>query len=94
MTLCLFLDHGADPALGTTLHRRMVRRPLFQQLQPPVNRGAITCADIPLSGSVERAREAAYAWGRSAWTSWSAHHDVVREWLACSGLLPTPSAGC
>jgi len=35
MTLCLFLERGTDPALGTRLHRRMIDRPAFHQLKPP-----------------------------------------------------------
>ena len=32
MRLCLFLERGVDPALGTKLHRRMVDRPVFHRL--------------------------------------------------------------
>lgn len=32
MTLCLFLERGTDPALGTRLHRLMVERPVFHWL--------------------------------------------------------------
>jgi hypothetical protein len=35
MTLCLCLERGTDPSLGTRLHRRMVDRPVFHQLEPP-----------------------------------------------------------
>jgi hypothetical protein len=91
MTLCLFLEHGTDPALGATLHRRMVERPVFHLLQAPTHRGTFTCSDIPVSGSAERAREAVYDWARSVWAAWSTHHEVVREWLTISGLLPTRS---
>ena len=33
MTLCLFLERDVDPALGTTLHRKMIRRPAFHRLR-------------------------------------------------------------
>jgi hypothetical protein len=35
MALCRFLERGTDPSLGTRLHRRMVCRPVFYQLNPP-----------------------------------------------------------
>jgi hypothetical protein len=49
MTLCLFLEHGTDPSLGTRLHRRMVDRPVFHHLKPPPSRGRLTMLDVPLN---------------------------------------------
>jgi hypothetical protein len=90
MTLCLFLEHGADPALGPRLHRRMVERPVFHELAPPRRRGDLTCADIPVSGTPDQVRTAALAWARTAWTAWSDHHETVREWLTTAQLIPAP----
>jgi len=86
MTLCLFLERGADPALGTRLHRQLVKRPVFHLLAPPASRGSLTVADMPATGASAAARDAAYAWGWSAWSAWSGHHDTVRRWLAESGV--------
>jgi hypothetical protein len=82
MTLCLFLERGVDPALGTRLHRRMVERPVFHRLDPPTSRGALTVVDVPVDSNAAAARSAAYAWARDVWAAWSAHHAAVRRWLA------------
>jgi Family of unknown function (DUF5946) len=86
MTLCLFLEHGADPSLGTRLHRRMVERPEFHQLKAPPSRGRLTMLDVPLNDSPETARRAAYSWAEDVWTAWTTHHQTVREWIDKSGL--------
>jgi hypothetical protein len=86
MTLCLFLERGTDPALGTRLHRRMIDRPAFHQLKPPSSRGWLTMLDMPLDGDPEMARVAAYAWAEDAWTAWVVHHQTVRDWVDKSGL--------
>ncbi len=86
MTLCLFLERGTDPSLGTRLHRRMVDRPVFHQLRPPPSRGRLTMLDVPLNDDPEVARRAAYAWAEEVWTAWAAHHQTVRDWVDKSGL--------
>ncbi|MGH8939870.1 MAG: DUF5946 family protein [Actinomycetes bacterium] len=86
MTLCLFLEHGTDPAVGTGLHKRMVERPVFHRLMPPEQRGRLTCLDVPTGGPVAEARSRVYAWAQDAWAAWSAHHGTVRTWLSSSGL--------
>jgi hypothetical protein len=86
MTLCLFIERGADPSLGTTLHRRMVEMPVFHRLVAPIDRGSTTVVDVPVTGTAAAARDAAHAWARSAWSAWSGHHETVRRWLAESGF--------
>ena len=86
MTLCLFIERGADPAQGTRLHRRMVEMPVFHLLAPPPARGSLTIVDMPVTGTAGAARDAAYAWASSAWSAWAGHHDTVRSWLAEAGF--------
>lgn len=86
MTLCLFLERGADPSLGTRLHQRMVDRPVFHQLDPPSRRGKLTMLDVPLEGDPELARAASYAWADDVWKRWQTHHPTVREWVDTSGF--------
>lgn len=81
MTLCLFLERGADPALGTRLHKPMVERPVFHRLDAPAARGSVTALEVPLDGDPVVAREAAYRWAASAWEAWSDHHATVRTWV-------------
>jgi hypothetical protein len=89
MTLCLFLEHGANPAWGTQLHKTMVKRPSFHPLPTPESLGTLTVASMPVDADPASARAAAYAWARSAWAAWSDHHDVIEDWLVESGLIPT-----
>ena len=86
MTLCLFLEHETDPVHGTRLHRLMVNLPVFQRLEPPEDRGRLTCVDVAIDAPVDVARAAAYAWAEEVWSAWAAHHDTVRGWLQTSGL--------
>jgi uncharacterized protein DUF5946 len=86
MTLCLFIERGTDPALGTSLHRRMIDRPAFHQLEPPTSRGHLTLLAVPVDGDPSRARVAAYAWAEDVWTAWSSHHQTVRAWVDRSVL--------
>ncbi len=46
MILCLILEDGADPREDPKLHRRMVRRPSFEWLDPPLTQGRMTVADV------------------------------------------------
>jgi hypothetical protein len=92
MTLCLFLEDGTDPALGTRLHRRMVARPVFHRLTPPEQRGRLTCLDVPTSGPAPQARSRVYAWAEDVWAAWAVHHDTVRGWLIVSGLASDSKA--
>lgn len=88
MTLCLFLEHGVDPALGSDLHRRMADHPVFAPLDPPVGRGGLTVLDVPAHAAPGDVRVAVRAWAAGAWDAWHTHHPTVRSWLAASGLLP------
>ena len=87
MTLCMFLERGADPVLGTRLHRFMVERPVFHHLAPPSSRGRLTVLDVPITGDPAAARRAAYSWAEDTWTAWAAHHQTVRGWVDKSGLV-------
>lgn len=85
MTLCLFLEHGTDPALGTELHRRMVRRPYFRRLARS-GPGGLTWAHVPRTGTPQDAREAAFEWARTVWDTYEAEHPTIRTWLLEAGL--------
>jgi hypothetical protein len=89
MTLCLFVEDGVDPSLGTTLHKRMVERPVFQWLHPPRGAGSLTVLDVPVEGDPAVARQQALLWAVSAWRAWQVHHDTVRRWLTDSELGQT-----
>ncbi len=87
MTLALVLEDGLDPARGPRLHRRMGERPVFHRLRREDGVAApLTFRHVPVDGPVGAARERTLEWAQAVWTSWSAHHDVVRGWLRVGGL--------
>lgn len=85
MTLCLFLEHGTDPALGSELHRRMIRRPEFHRIEPSGG-SAVTAPHVPLTGAPEEARRAAYDWGQAVWKLYAHEQPTVRRWLVDAGF--------
>ncbi|MDQ6834938.1 MAG: DUF5946 family protein [Actinomycetota bacterium] len=86
MTMALFLEDGVNPALGTSLHHRMVQRPVFHRLLRPeiVPSQRVTWARVPLAGPPSVARARAYDWARAVWAEWEPHQATVRGWLAAS----------
>ncbi len=77
MTLHLFFDEGVDPGQGPALHKSMmVGRPDYAWLQPPLDRGAVTVADV-----VPPERQRLEAWARAAWQAWADHHSIVWSWV-------------
>ena len=87
MTLCLFLEHGADPADGARLHRMMIRRPAFHRLRR-CGPGTLTALHVPLCGDDELARRAAFEWAAAVWESYRQDRQTVREWLREANCLP------
>lgn len=85
MTLCLFLEHDADPRLGTELHRRMIRRPTFHRIEA-ASPASLNVLDVPLHGAPATAREAAFRWARAVWDSYEQEHSTVLSWLAEAGF--------
>ena len=85
MTLCLFLEHGVDAALGTALHRRMIRRPAFRRLTR-IEPGRLTVLHVPVSGSAVVARQAVYEWAHAVWQTYEPEHVQVRRWLREAGF--------
>ncbi|HET6818310.1 MAG TPA: DUF5946 family protein [Mycobacteriales bacterium] len=92
MTLCLFLEHDVDPALGPELHRRMIDRPLFHRL-PRTGPGELTVAHVPTHGRAEGVRRAAFEWATAVWTAYEPAHATVAEWLRVSGFDVGSSTG-
>lgn len=89
MTLCLFLEHGTDPALGPELHRRMIRKPRFSRLSRS-GPGASSWQRVAAADATEQARDAAYAWARDVWETYRAEQATVRNWLAVAGFTDGP----
>lgn len=84
MTLCLCLEHGADPAEGPRLHRAMVERPVFRWLEPPDSRGTVTVRDVAAATTLAEYEAVVRAWAADVWLAWSEHHETVREWVSAT----------
>jgi hypothetical protein len=81
MTLCLFCDHGIDPAEGPALHKQMFdHRPDFTWLAPPPQYGPMTVADVLTAHDAAEHENLVRQWACQVWQAWSPHHATIREW--------------
>jgi hypothetical protein len=87
MTMCLFLEHDTDPALGTSLHRKMIGRPTFTRV-PRSGPGTLSVRHVPVTGRPNAARTATYEWASAVWNSYAGAHATVRRWLREVNCLP------
>jgi len=81
MTLCMVLEHGAEPRHGPKLHKRMVGRPAFTWLDPPDMAGRMTAAEILVATEPAEHERLVGAWAADVWTAWTPHHATIRAWL-------------
>ena len=82
ITLCLFLEHGLDPKVGPTLHKRLADHSSFHWLEPPRPNGTMTIADVGRARNAKEHLTLVEAWSRDIWGAWEPHHSTVREWIA------------
>ncbi len=83
VTLCLFCDHGIDPAEGPALHKQMVaHRPDLTPLAPPPQHGLMTVADVLTARDAAEHERLVRQWACQVWQAWSPHHATIREWNA------------
>jgi len=81
MTLCLFVEDGVDPAQGPALHKQTVaRRPDFDRLAPPDQRGLLTVVAVLSAHDTKKHRRLVRKWDRQVWQSWTPHHATIRAW--------------
>jgi hypothetical protein len=79
--LCLFLERGLSPRDANDAMLKAARQKAsYQWLERPAVPGSVTVKDVMAAEGVEPHRAAVHAWARSAWSAWSAHHDLVRRW--------------
>jgi hypothetical protein len=81
MTLCLVLEDGVDPREGPALHKRFVKRPFFDWLEPPRPNGRLTIADVLEARTAPDHERKVGEWARDVWAAWAPHHATVRAWL-------------
>ncbi len=83
-SLCWMLEHNGDARTGATprgLQKSFdtPRAPVV--LDPPINRGEITVADVYGAPNADEHFERVRRWSESVWNAWSAHHAWAREWI-------------
>ncbi|WP_328808712.1 DUF5946 family protein [Nonomuraea montanisoli] len=84
MTLCLFVEEGADPRDGPALHKRMMagRPDYFHWLRPPRLDGLMTVADVLAARDPAEHGRLVWEWGRDVWRAWEPCHATIRAWNA------------
>lgn len=81
--LCAVLEHGLPNAHATKLFGRVIRRrkgdfPVLGRSQEP---GPLTVLHMLGAADLADYERRALEWATSVWTSWSAHHDLIRSEL-------------
>jgi hypothetical protein len=87
--LCWLLEHEGDPRLGQGPRWLQVQfdgNRAHPVLEPPVDRGRITIADVHGAASADEHAERVHRWASSVWEAWSAYHEWAREWLRGIGF--------
>ena len=90
MTLCLFLERGADPRTGPALHKRLIGRRVEQELDPPRPNGDLTVAYVYGAVTPDEHIDRVERWARDVWEAWAPHHHTIRRWLDESFSSPRP----
>lgn len=85
LSLCLMLERGASPAMGTrkpAIEKFLALDRIWPALEPPPagERGSLTVAEV-LAASPERRAELARRWAEGVWEAWQAHQPWARRTL-------------
>jgi hypothetical protein len=80
MTLCLFVEDGADPRHGPQLHQRMTARPGLHPL--PIDQRLLhdrmTIGDLAAADD-DTYERALRAWAADVWAAWGTQHATIRH---------------
>jgi hypothetical protein len=80
--LCLFLEHNLTAHHANDAMLEAVgNKSSFSFLEPPLNFGPITAAEVAKADSVKEHKDIVREWAHSVWEAWSKHHPIVRTWL-------------
>lgn len=83
ISLGAVLEQGATHAHAKGLIEAAVRaKGRLRWLPPPASPGAVTVVDVLRAERADLIAEKVGQWANSAWSAWSAHHAVVRGWIA------------
>lgn len=81
ITLGMVIEHGTDPRLGPSIHRRIAGTETFRWLEPPETRGRTTVLDVLAAETPEAHERLVRAWATDVWQAWATHHPTVRTWI-------------
>ena len=81
MTLCMFVERGADPRAGPALHKHMVGRRIQAPLEPPAPNDGLTVAYAHQATTADEHIERIWTWARDVWHAWAPHHDTIHRWI-------------
>lgn len=88
LRLCWLLEHEGDPRLGVgprRLQRQFDGDVAYSVLQPPVQRGAVTVADVIGADTAQKHADRVRRWAEAVWEAWREHHDWARRWMQTYG---------
>ena len=80
--LHLVLERGLRPTEVPHLFQQLAKVVrAWPHLPPPTERCAVTVFDVALAESVEDHAKLAQEWAQTAWRSWAAHHQQIRDFV-------------
>lgn len=90
VSLCSMIEAGEDRAVGAESIREWLdgRSPV-EKPDLPESRGELTVDSLTGSETPEQHSAAVERWARSTWDAYAPLHDLARQWLEQTELLPT-----
>lgn len=80
--LCMLLEHGGIGRFAArSLQKQLNGNRKMPFLEPPLNRGKMTIADVHGANGPEEHVKQVKRWARSVWKAWSDHHQWARQFL-------------
>jgi hypothetical protein len=79
--LCLFHERNLAPeAANDAMLAAATHKASFHWLEPPLDLGPITIANVDAAPGVEEHMSTVRLWAAQMWDVWSPHHATVRSW--------------
>lgn len=81
VSLCAILENDIKVSRASKLIKKLTRyKDRFRWITPPSSMGTMTVKDVHNAGDAEEHLFLVRKWAETAWSAWSDHHPVVREW--------------
>ncbi len=83
MSLCAIIEEDVEHQVATDmLKRASAKKALFRWLEPPSSMGNLTVSHVQRASDANAHAAVVREWAVSAWSAWSEHHGLVRNWLS------------